>query len=441
MSSYVRSVDLKLEWKQKHWKKRDGMVTQQPTPEEERALAETLACLPTLKRLSLEWTSQPDADAPAPLFAAVTATLAPRLLTLALHAPVAELREFADAADAALLNNIQHLTVFSLFPRHSTGHADQLAVLGRCLATAGSARLQSLKLTLSPAIYWNRQIPIAPCFIAMTQSHFEALRALDLTFSFQALSEEAADALLTLFHHVARTLESLSLDVLCVSSNDVTQRQLWVERWIAPLAALRKLELEWKRPEDLSMANPQLLRWLPQIRDSKARLTDLTIFGLRLTPESLARLVDGFAASCPTLLRLQLTADRLVPRTITLLAASCPNLTELDLRFHWIGGGGSAEANETYDAWSCRHDLWQGALEVRYLLTKTLDAHLTGAVQRFAVGSRACDDQWGLQRAVLTYIRHGGPCAECWPGTLSVVSEALRHFAPSADVSVVTNTK
>ena len=82
----------------------------------------------------------------------------------------------------------------------------------------------------------------------MSSIRFGRLRNLELTFLFQELSEESADALQTVFHHVAPTLQVLSLDVFCYTSGELTQRQRWVERWTAPLAALRRVKLlEYER--------------------------------------------------------------------------------------------------------------------------------------------------------------------------------------------------
>lgn len=343
------------------------MVTQRPTPSEEHALTETLACLSSVSSLSLKWTSRPDAGAPVAFFAAISAALAQRLLSLALHAPVPELCAFVDAVDAALLGNIEQLDVFVVSPRF-TQPVDSLAALGRCIAVAGSARLLSLRLVICPSTYWSLQNVITSCFIALSNSRFERLRTLELSFPFQGLSEEGGDALLTIFHHIAPTLEAFSLDVFCMSGDDVAQRRRWVERWNAPLPALRKLKLSW--PYD---PNDLLLACLPWIQSSGPRLSELNVLGPRFTPESMERLMASIASSCPRLHRLQLTIDQLLPKSITLLATACPSLVELDLHFYRIGGGEGAEADVTYDGWWCRHDLWQDALEVRWSLTKASD--------------------------------------------------------------------
>lgn len=363
VSGYVRSVDVKLFWKQKHWKKLGGMVTRQPTPDEERALAETLAALPAVDRLSLEWKSQPDPGAPTGLFATVSEALAPRLRTLALHAPMSELRVFVNAVDVALLRNIEWLEVF-VVPSHRA-HADEATALGKWIAAAGSACLLYLRLTFCHSVNLHQQHSLTPCFVAINRSHFGCLKTLELRFLLRGLNEEGTDALLTFFHHVAPTLENLSLDVLCSTSGDLTQRQQWVERWIAPLVALRWLKLEWAGPQDRSVSSRTRLKWLPQIRSSSPRLSDLIITGLRFTSESVERLLAGIPSSCPTLLHIQLTVDRLGPKTIMLLATSCQSLVDLKLQFYYIRGAETVGEVGADLSWACNQDLqWESALEV-----------------------------------------------------------------------------
>lgn len=363
VSGYVRSVEVRLAWKQKRWKKRGGMVTHQPTPDEERAIAETLAGLYAMDRLSLEWKSQPDTGAPAAFFSALPAALASRLRTLALHAPMFELHAFVEAVDTALLCNIERLDV--LVVSSLEAHADEPTALGKWIAAAGTARLQSLKLILSPRAYLYGADPLVPCFVAMSSNPFGRLNTLEFAFLFREGSQEGIDELLTLFRHVSPTLQVLSLNCLCYTGESLVQRQRWVERWTAPLAALRGLKLEWGPPMFGSMFNSGLLEYLPQIRSTSVCLSDLTTTWLMLTPDSVERLLAGIPSSCPTLVRLQLTVNQLVPKTITLLALSCPRLVDLNIEFHRILGAENTEAGEGPPSWVCSHVFWKHDLEVR----------------------------------------------------------------------------
>lgn len=364
MSGYVRSVEIKIDWKQKHRKNGGGMVTRQPTPYEEHVLAETLAFLPAVNCLSFNWSSKPDAGAAAPLLASFSAVLAPRLHSLALQARVTEMLAFMNATNAALLSNIEQLAI-SIASPCTTYPVDELVILGKWIATAGSARLQSLRLTLPPNLAPRGQDPLTPCFVSMTSGHFGCLRTLELRFNLQGMLDEGKDTLLTFFRHVAPTLEALLLDIHCPTSDDLIQRQRWVEQWTAPLGALRKLELGWWDTRNAPVSDQDVDEYecLPQIRSSIVRLSDLTIRGLRV--ESIERQLACIAPSCFTLVRLQLTIDRLVPEAVTLLATSCPNLADLNLHFYLILGFGYENA----DSWECEHDLWKNILEVRQILT------------------------------------------------------------------------
>lgn len=86
------------------------------------------------------------------------------------------------------------------------------ALAGRCMVAAGSARLLSLQLIFCSSTYWSLQNVISSCFVIISNSHFERLRTLEPVFPFQGLSEEGADALLTVFYYIVSSKLS---DLVC----------------------------------------------------------------------------------------------------------------------------------------------------------------------------------------------------------------------------------
>lgn len=374
VSGYVREVNISIKWVQKHWKQHPGLTTYQPTPAEQSALLTTLAALPALQHLTLDWRSRPDPSTPP--FSALTSALGAHVTHLALIAPPADLAFFARAACPRLTRQLTHLRVLIACDAPIHGPAPDLLALGQFIALAADSRLSSLSLTLASRLPARARRVLLPCLQEMAKSTLHTLAGLELALPLDPPTEAGgfahADALCALLARAAPRLQSLALTVQCPASTPLAHVTRWRAR-LAPLVlpSLTRLNLGWSgdasvnhwlwprgAPHDAALG--ATLPWLARF----SALRELCVGEVVLSDDSaLEGLMGVVRAACPALRCLRVLLERVLPGTVEVLAREGAGLEEVEVRFRCVLPATMADDMDDV-GWACQHGFWPSALDV-----------------------------------------------------------------------------